>query len=208
MQDEYTAHELTREGFKLVVVPDDDPCMGNPYHEYDLLTDCVTWMRDYDFDSIKGRYKPYDGPDDVVAAYNTGDLVYYAPLYAYIHSGITVNLGSMGNWPDQQWDCGLAGMVYVTREKAHEVFGKAHFDKNGRVRSKAKLRAACKKIAECEVKILDDWLTNNIWGYKITDPDGEEVGSCWGFLGDSEYCFEEAKTNLDYYVRKHLSRGV
>ena len=84
-------------------------------------------------------------------------------------------------------------MIYVTRAQATKEFPRYH----GRT-----LWLACARIAKAEVKSLNDWLIGNIWGYRITDPDGAEQDSGWGFLGDSEYCLAEGESSLMHYVNR------
>jgi hypothetical protein len=36
------------------------------------------------------------------------------------------------------------------------------------------------------VESYDDYLNGNVWGFVVTSPDGDDVESCWGFLGDPE----------------------
>jgi hypothetical protein len=51
-----------------------------------------------------------------------------------------------------------------------------------------------RKCAEGLVETWNQYLWGDVWGYVITDSDGEEVesGSCWGFYG-LDACIEEAK---------------
>ena len=197
-------------GYRISIEHDDDT--ENPYTDYDQTTDLVTWHRKYNFNSTRqpdykqkpnaaGKYPmrsyaPYDSPQEVLEAVKSGELVWAAPLYAYEHGGITVNLGSMGNWPDQQWDCGLLGMVYVTKEKA-----KAEWPNYGGM----VLQHVCHKRAESEVKTFDMYLTGQVYGYWIwkkgegrTKHDGE---TCWGCYG-YDYCLSEAKGVVDQLVEE------
>ena len=42
------------------------------------------------------------------------------------------------------------------------------------------------------------YLTGEVYGYEIEDPDGEEDGdSCWGFYG-FDYCMQEARSIVDH----------
>ena len=43
------------------------------------------------------------------------------------------------------------------------------------------------KAMESEVEEYDHYLTGQCYGYVVEDADGEEIDSCWGFLGDSDY---------------------
>lgn len=202
-------------GHNITIAQEEDT--ENPYTEMDQLSDVVTWMRSYEFSSdgawlcgsaaqarkMPNPHKLYDEPAEVIAALKSGELVYAAPLYAYIHSGITVNLGSMGNWPDQEWDCGLAGFVFVTREKARKEFPKL-FDKNGRPRNKAKIVEECARVAENEVQVLDQWLTGDVWYYSIT-PDEETQDGCEdsiSWIYGYDCALQEAKNTIDCYLDK------
>jgi hypothetical protein len=44
------------------------------------------------------------------------------------------------------------------------------------------------------------WASGEVYGYIVVDPNGEEVDSCWGFIGDEsrEYMREEARTAIEY----------
>lgn len=179
----------------------------HPYDEQDMLTEVVTWMSRYEF-SAKGAYvdrarswKFYSSPNEIATALKSGELVYAAPLYAYIHSGITVNLGEMAwHWPDKLWDCGLAGFVYVTRIKAKREFPEL-FNRLGRVRSKERLAQECERIAKSETKILNQWLTGDVWMYAIVNANGDSVDSC-GWMYGYSYCEAEAKQMVDYLAEK------
>lgn len=190
MNNDYIAHKETKGEFTLRIIGDDD--CENPYTNYDCLTDLVTWHRRMDF-STKERV--FDSPQAVVDAFKEGDIVYYAPLYAYEHSGITVRLGDRNAYPfNCPWDSGLLGMVFVTKHKARKEWP------NLRNRT---LWLACARTAKYEVKNFDDYLTNNCYGYTITNGDGDVVDSCWGFLGDYDsYVLEEGRRQLEYFYSK------
>jgi hypothetical protein len=51
-----------------------------------------------------------------------------------------------------------------------------------------------------EVKTFDQYLRGDVYGYVVTDPDGNEVDSCWGLYGieDAE---QEARSALDFAAR-------
>lgn len=48
------------------------------------------------------------------------------------------------------------------------------------------------KCAEGLVEQWNQYLSGDVWGYEIEDPDGVHVDSCCGFYG-LEYCKEEAR---------------
>ena len=56
------------------------------------------------------------------------------------------------------------------------------------------------KCLRSEVETYDDYLTGQVYGYIIEDENGEQLDSCWGFLGDYKNCLEEAKSSADYFA--------
>ena len=43
-----------------------------------------------------------------------------------------------------------------------------------------------RKAADALVDEWNDYLSGNVYGYVIKDADGEQVESCWGFIGDPD----------------------
>jgi hypothetical protein len=143
---------------------------------------------------------------------------------AYVHSGITIYPIENGNdggyrGPDAEWDHALVGFAYVTREAADELgipgakggMALPYTTEDGTVIATVADEAARQMRAEIEE--VDDVLTGNVYGFVIekcetwrkdSDPDDtddrwEEIedGSCFGFVGETEYAMAEAKATLD-----------
>jgi len=55
-------------------------------------------------------------------------------------------------------------------------------------------REKAQALIEAEVATYDSYLRGDCWGFAIEDQNGETLDSCWGFLGDSDYCEQEAQT--------------
>jgi hypothetical protein len=86
------------------------------------------------------------------------------------------------------------GFVWVTRKDAKENYGiKRNFFK--------KTLAKIEEYIKAEVKVYDDYLTGNVFCYKIEDKDGNDLDSCGGFYGES-YVEKEAKEIVDSLVEK------
>ncbi len=183
-------------GYNILIEQDCD--VENPYKDYDQLSDIVGWTRGYDLDSCD-QAKEYDSPKAIEEAYKRGELAFYQPLFAYIHGGIIVRMAK-GNPYSCQWDSGLAGMVYVTMEKAKEEFPTL----SGRT-----LWLACEKVAKGEVEVFDQYLTGDVWGYWVWKADGSEDKldgeSCWRFYG-YDYCLESAKQEVDSLIEAKAKR--
>lgn len=178
---------INYKGYKIEIQQDSDA--ENPYKDWwDQLSDVNFWLRNYNLDSTGKGQLGFDSPQEVEEAYKEGRIVYYAPVYAYIHSGISVSLGQ--GYPfDCPWDSGLAGMVYVTKEKAEREFPKY----SGRT-----LWLACERVARVEIETLDQYLTGDVWGF-VVKKKKEVVDSCCGFYG-YDYCLSEAKGVVDQLV--------
>jgi hypothetical protein len=48
------------------------------------------------------------------------------------------------------------------------------------------------------IDYIQSILDNEIYGFEISDESGEVVESCYGFVGDPEYCEREAQNVVDY----------
>jgi len=102
------------------------------------------------------------------------------PVFAYIHSGITINTTGFSC----PWDSGQCGIIYIEKKKIREEFGKKRISKE--------LTAKVTESLRNEIKEYDQYLRGNVYGYIMKDATGKELDSCWGFYG-LEYCEEEAK---------------
>ena len=100
---------------------------------------------------------------------------YILPLFLYDHSGITMSTGCFSC----PWDSGQVGWIYISIEKAAQEGWKT--------------AEQAYKAMESEVEEYDHYLTGQCYGYVVEDADGEEIDSCWGFLGD-DYVRGEMRT--------------
>ena len=115
------------------------------------------------------------------------------PLYLYDHSGITISTGPF-NCP---FDSGQIGYIYVPIKDIKKEW-------NWKLLTK-KRRLKIESILKSEVKIYDDFLTGNVFGYNVNDPyTGDSIDSCWGFFGDYEKSglLEMAKNAIDCHIDK------
>lgn len=93
-------------------------------------------------------------------------------LYLYDHSGITISMNPFSC----RFDSGIVGIIYMIDDPKNPM---SYEDQH--------------KIMKRETKAYDDYLTGNCYGYIIEDKEGNELDSCYGFLGDYEYCLKVAK---------------
>lgn len=198
--------ELDYKGLKIRIVPDD--CEDNP-REWDNLGTMVTWRRHGGIGDIQPKESPNEwiaghlGLDTYADDYDESQNVekfckthLVIPIMAYEHGGITIRAYNYGNWPDQQWDCGQLGFIYVSHEKIKKEW-------NAKRLTKAVL-AKAEKCLLAEIETLDDYLTGNVVGYIVEDEDGNHLDSCYGFYGDDgrKEAMAEAKSSADYHAEQ------
>ncbi len=112
------------------------------------------------------------------------------PLYLYDHSGLRIKVGSFQGLLSQghaEFDSGQVGFIYITSEKIRREYSKK--------RVSPKFKATVTGFLESEVKVYDQYLSGDVWGYVI-EKDGKDAESCWGFYGQ-DFCLEEAKALID-----------
>jgi len=110
------------------------------------------------------------------------------PVYAHVHSGVSVSTGSFSD----PWDSGQCGFIAVERGRVLEEYGKKIITK--------KVRETVVRVLEGEIETWDQYFTGEIFGIIVTDNDGEELESCWGFYG-YKYTEEEADRQLKAWDR-------
>lgn len=185
------------ENKKAKLVEDDD----EKYYEYEYKYDtyqhtvCIP-ADDVDYcaaemaESFSEREKL-----DMIEA--TGEIV-WLPISMYDHSGITIWLGGKGGHVDAQWDCSTIGFAYVEKCTA-EKEGALRADKNGLYNGHKSWQEWAYAMMENEMKIYNQYVTGEVFGYTIEGGDGYCSNSCWGFYGTDEIprMIEEAKAEID-----------
>lgn len=93
----------------------------------------------------------------------------------------------MGTQGDYRWDgCNVAGLL-VFEHDPNEMG--------------AKTKEERKKDAEAFLEEYNAWCNGDIYGYVVEDRDGEELDSCWGFIGDMDYCRNQAKEMAEHHAK-------
>lgn len=101
------------------------------------------------------------------------------PLYLYDHSGITMSTSSFSC----RWDSGQVGYIYCSTDKILKEYGNTDLETLIKVEN----------ILEDEVETYDQYLTGDIYGFKLYKVETcnkghkhlEFVDSCYGFYGDN-----------------------
>lgn len=109
------------------------------------------------------------------------DDLYIMPLYLYDHSGISISTSGFRHVDSAGWDWGTVGAIAVPHKDMEEDLKSewrktTHVDKTD--------DEFVEWLMRNEVNTYDLYLTGQCFGYVVEDKaTGEEMDSCWGFLG-------------------------
>lgn len=165
----------------------DNLCTMMCFHHHYRLGD-QHYYQEADFsswDELEAQIREDEGPSTIL------------PLYLYDHSGLRIKIGSfMGLLPQghAEFDSGQVGFIVLSDKKAREELG--------RKRLIAKDRRQIRQIMESEVKIYDQYVSGQVFGYDIANAEGESFDCCWGFYG-FDYCVAEATSQAEW-LSKHI----
>lgn len=184
MYNEPIANEFEHNGHTVKILTDYDPI--NPREDYDNLGTMVCFHRRYNLGdkhefSVE-EAKKFAARKDVIAL----------PVFLYDHSGITINTTGFSC----PWDSGQIGFIYITKEKARAEYGWKLITEKRRQKLFQYLRN--------EVETYDQYLTGDIYGFRILDEAGEEIEEIWGYFGMDSAC-DEAKSIIDARVKRRTS---
>lgn len=175
--------------YKIEIIPDTDPY--NP-REDDNLGTMVCFHKRYTFgDKHDYNASDYSGWDEMKEAIIKSEKVgIILPLYLYDHSGLTMNTTGFSC----PWDSGQVGFIFISKKKMLEEYGGKKITQ--------KLIERVTKYLVGEVETYDQYLSGDVYGYRITDTDTEEeVDNSWGYYGE-ECCMTEATGVVEYLVEK------
>jgi hypothetical protein len=175
--------------FELEVVQDTDP--ESP-RTWDNLGTMVCFHKRYELgDKTDYRTEDYDSWEELKEGIikNEGEVV-ILPLYLYDHSGITMSTSPF----DCRWDSGQVGFIFVSKYK---------IKKEGIDETKIE------EYLKGEVETYDQYLTGDVWGYKVYEIETCELGhehkneveSCYGMYGHDE-CESEGKSVIQHLEKE------
>jgi hypothetical protein len=166
-------------GHIIKIYIDEDP--DNPRECYDNFGKMVCFHRRYSI----GDKHDFKTPEDFEAFVKSEKGIAVLPIYAYIHSGITIKTGSFSD----PWDSGQIGWIYATAQTIRETYMVKRITK--------KIRAKAIELLDLEVKQYDNYLTMPSYYFVVEDEDGEEVERFYGFE-DVDDCLDEARKIVDH----------
>jgi hypothetical protein len=156
------------------------------------------------YDDSPESPREWDNVGTMVCWHRRYNLV--LPLYLYDHSGISISTGKFSC----PWDSGRVGFIYCSKERARQEWGEKYSPgiTDDAIFAKA---LAC---LESEVSAYDSYLQGDVVGYVASDPDGEELGSCWGFYPDADYATQwdyaigEARAYIDRWAEEQAAEAL
>lgn len=187
-----------KHGITAKIVQDQDAC--NPITEFEGLGRLETAHRRYAFGNAT---IDADRLGELIDDINHGKI-WGLYVWMYDHSGVTLKTTrtlhltntntqtqTLNNPFTCRWDSGLLGVIWCEPD----AWGYSE--------------EKCLQIMEDEIKTLNDYLTGNVWGFRIYDADGWEIDAIGGYYGDPEESgvIAEAKSVMaDYAIKESLER--
>lgn len=170
-------------GVRVEIHYDDTGC-GNP-RDWDNGTKMSLLHRRYDLpneiDFDPEHHEGLDSLADIEAHIRREyDVVGFKWVRGYEHGGLSLSTTGGGQYGDR-WDSGIAGFIFMDREgqalvgTPDELVG---------------------EVLDGDVETYNAWSNGDVYGY-VVDPDGENE-SCWGYIGDQDYCRTEAVGVADW----------
>lgn len=130
------------------------------------------------------------------------DVIVY-PITKFEHGNVALYLGDQTGMC--RFDAGIVGFAYATRAEIRKWFGVK--------RCTQKVLERAKDSLKDELSTLQAWVNGEVYGYELElvsmQPDIrgnyavlKELDSCWGYIGDAEYCEGEARAAAEYNANR------
>jgi hypothetical protein len=158
----------------LIVTYDD--CAESP-REWDNLTKMLFFGKHKHLgDKHNINADDYNGWNELEEAIKKEyDVVMIKKVYAYIHSGMTISTQPFSC----PWDSGVLGFVIITKADLRKEY-------NWKVLTQKRINEVYNRldnIMDGEVKVLDYYVSGDVYGFRIEDKNGDIEDSCYGFYG-------------------------
>jgi hypothetical protein len=122
------------------------------------------------------------------------------PVYVYSHTIDRFQTKPFRGLPQghAEFDSGVCGFIFAEPDKIRENFGVKRITK--------KIRDRATQVLEAEIKELDLVSSGQVYGYKLFDKNGNEIDSCWGYIGGWDSMVEEVKSGIDQIMQQPHTR--
>ena len=146
---------------------------------WDNLGTMVCWHRKYNF----GDKHDFKSPEEFLSWWTAfGKDGVILSVYMYEHSGITIKTTEF----DDTWFSGQIGYIYATGDTIKKNM--KHRDRRLSAMEKIGItpetKEKVKQILIDEVSVYDEYISGNVYGYRIRTDDGTIIDSCSGYYGD------------------------
>lgn len=168
-----TIETFEHNGHIITIHPDHDPM--NPRTDWDQLGVWAAWHRRYDLGDKDHGIEWEEVPAIIKSQRVHGVPCVALPVYMIDHGSQAFSVSSY-HCP---WDSGLVGVIFATLEQCQRMGHKWK-------RWSPKRRKDVADWLKNEIEVYDQFQRGEVYGYTVTDPDGEQVASCWGFYGMDE----------------------
>lgn len=105
-----------------------------------------------------------------------GLIFHSMPIYIYEHGNIALSTSPFSC----QWDSGQLGEIIVFNDDIKKEFSIKRFTK----KNKEEILQKVIKKMESEVEIYGQYVSGEVYGFKILDEEGDVIDSCYGFYGN------------------------
>lgn len=171
------------------ILGDEEHAITGDVNEW--LASMVDWDEDLMYDYMdKHDMSQQEMMDHLLNKFS--EQYIWLPTYAYIHGGVTMSTGAFSC----AWDSSQVGIIFVSKEVVRSEYG-----------WKRITEARADKIREYlngEVETFNEYCTGQVFGFVIDDYEH----SCWGFYGGSEYCLDEAKSEVDAMIKWNVTKHI
>jgi hypothetical protein len=146
----------------------------------DTLGTLVAWHRRYMLGDAQPRETPAQWMEDFRATNTEWRLVVILPVYLHEHGNVALGVRDFGD----PWDSGQVGWIYALPARIRKEYGCTRISR--------RIRAEVAAILRSEVEEYGRYVNGECYGYVVEDAGGDELDSCWGFIG-YEYAREAAE---------------
>lgn len=151
----------------------------NPREDYNNCTICYVrnrYLGSSKYDNDRDFADSDDLNDYLAGLKDRGTEFVSVPLYAYVHSGITISTSSFGD----PWDSGCFGIAICTKEQVVNAFG-----------NDTDWQQHAEDIIEDEIETYDKFLTGETYVYTVYEYDKAAKewtlnDTCGGFYSNDE----------------------
>lgn len=128
-------------------------------------------------------------------------------LYLYDHGGLAISTRSwLGRAPHAEWDSGMVGYIYATREDILRVTGRKRLWPKHKMKVMEYLRE--------EVTMYNQWMNGEIYCWSIWDEEPDEnsdftdcIDQCTGYYNEQD-ALADAHDAITYLVEQEKLKGI